>query len=123
MRALRDAGGMKLANANPRDLIERVYATDAAIPAGLDRPSEKAEGRISSERAVVSVNARALAKGYVHQAGAWESGTRTPTRLGDPTRSLRLAMWDAAGISRNAGFEVRGAMATSKSRALTGIQA
>ena len=61
MRALLDAGGLQLASANPRDLIERVYATDAAIPAGLDRPSEKAEGRISSERAVGRMNALALA--------------------------------------------------------------
>ena len=47
-----------------------------------------------SARAVGRMNALDLNKGYVHHAGAWESDTRTPTRLGDPTRTLRLAKWD-----------------------------
>lgn len=99
MKALLDARGLNLASASPRDLIERVYDEDAARPSGLDQPSGKAEGRISSERAVGRMNALDLAKGYVHQAGAWESDTRTPTRLGDPTRSLRLARWDGRTLS------------------------
>jgi CRISPR-associated endonuclease/helicase Cas3 len=98
MKVLLDAGGLNLASASPRDLIERVYAADAAIPSGLEQPSGKAEGHISSERAVGRMNALDLAKGYVHQAGAWESDTRTPTRLGDPTRMLRLARWDGRSL-------------------------
>ena len=94
MRALLDAGGLNLASASPRDLIEQVYADDAPSPSGLNKPSDRAEGRITSERAMGRMNALDLAMGYVHQAGAWESDTRTPTRLGDPTRTLRLARWD-----------------------------
>jgi CRISPR-associated endonuclease/helicase Cas3 len=44
------------------------------------------------------MNALALKLGYVPQAGAWESDTRTPTRLGEPSRVLRLAKWDGVSL-------------------------
>ncbi len=52
-----------------------------------------------AERGVAQMNALKLGKGYVHQAGAWESDTRTPTRLGEETRALRLAKWDGATLT------------------------
>ncbi|MEQ1671849.1 MAG: CRISPR-associated helicase Cas3', partial [Hyphomicrobium sp.] len=94
MKSLLDARGLNLASGSPRDLIERVYAEDAEFPPGLMSPSGKAEGRAASARGIGRMNALDRSKGYVHQAGAWESDTRTPTRLGDPTRALRLAKWD-----------------------------
>jgi CRISPR-associated endonuclease/helicase Cas3 len=98
MKVLLDAGGLNLASGSPRDVVERVYAADAVIPKGLEQPSGKAEGRMSSERAVGRMNALELTRGYVHHAGEWESDTRTPTRLGDPTRSLRLARWEGGKL-------------------------
>ena len=94
MKALLEAGGLNLASGSPRDLIERVYAVAAEIPPGLNARSGKAEGKAASERGIGRMNALDRSIGYVHQAGAWESDTRTPTRLGDPTRTLRLARWD-----------------------------
>lgn len=99
MRSLTDTKGLNLASASPRDLIERVYAEDAPIPSGLNKPAERAQGRITGERAMGRMNALDLGKGYVHHAGAWESDTRTPTRLGDPTRTLRLARWDGSRLA------------------------
>lgn len=93
MQVLCDAPGLPLASQNPRMLIERVHASDT-FPAGLDEPAARAEGAAMGDRAVGRMNALSLAPGYVHQAGAWASDTRTPTRLGDPTRTLRLARWD-----------------------------
>ena len=52
-----------------------------------------------SARAVGRMNALDLNKGYVHHAGDWASDTRTPTRLGDPTRTLRLARWDGQRLT------------------------
>ena len=94
MKSLLESGGLNLASGSPRDLIERVYADVTEIPPDLHTPSGKAEGKAASERGIGRMNALDRSKGYVHQAGAWESDTRTPTRLGDPTRTLRLAKWD-----------------------------
>ena len=99
MRALIETGGLNLASTNPRALLERVYAREADVPKGLEMPSGKAEGRRSSERAVAGMNALDLWRGFVHQGGAWASDTRTPTRLGEPTRMLRLARWDGRTLA------------------------
>lgn len=93
MRVLLDAPGLPLASQNPRSLIERVYASDQ-FPADLDSAAVKAEGAAMGDRSIGRMNALNLTTGYIHQAGAWASDTRTPTRLGDPTRTLRLAQWD-----------------------------
>jgi CRISPR-associated endonuclease/helicase Cas3 len=93
MKALLDAGGLNLLTGDPRELIEYVYS-ETAFPAGLEMPSGKAVGAELSERATGRMNALELGKGYIHHAGAWASDTRTPTRLGDPARTLRLAHWD-----------------------------
>lgn len=98
MRTLRDAPGLPLYSQNPRALVERVYAADT-FPSGLDTPAARAEGAAMADRAAGRMNALDFLKGYVHQAGAWESDTRTPTRLGDPTRTLRLARWDRHGLT------------------------
>lgn len=98
MRTLRDAPGLPLDLQNPRALVERVYASDT-FPAGLDTPAARAEGAAMADRATGRMNALEFSKGYVHQAGAWESDTRTPTRLGDPTRTLRLARWDGQRLA------------------------
>ncbi|MGD9803602.1 MAG: CRISPR-associated helicase Cas3' [Hyphomicrobiaceae bacterium] len=98
MQLLRDAPGLPLASQNPRTLVERVYTSDT-FPSGLDEPAARAEGAAMGDRAVGRMNALDLATGYVHQAGAWASDTRTPTRLGDPIRTLRLARWDGHRVA------------------------
>lgn len=99
IRALLDAGGLKLMTATPRDLIERVHeSASAEIPIGLQAVSSRAEGADMGERGIAGLNLLRLKDGYVPQAGAWESDTRTPTRLGDPQRVLRLAKWDGTRL-------------------------
>lgn len=94
-----DAGALPLQSQNPRTLLERVYGAAAKFPEGLERPAGRAEGAAMSARAVGGMNALDLEKGYVHHAGAWESDTRTPTRLGDASRTLRLARWDGQRLT------------------------
>ncbi len=94
IKALTQAGGLNLQSASPRDLIEFVFGGNSPIPKGLEKVSGKADGEALSQRAVGRMNGLKLDKGYVHQAGSWDSDDRTPTRLGEPSRTLRLARWD-----------------------------
>lgn len=109
MRALLDVGGLKLESGSPRDLIERVFETASAdIPPGLQTVSAKVEGADMSRRGVAGLNLLCLKDGYVPQAGSWDSDTRTPTRLGDPQRVLRLAKWDGTRLIPWAPIEAPG---------------
>ena len=77
-----------------RSLIETVYGDEAevCVPKDLMGSYFDAEGRAGAERGVATTNVLALAKGYVRDSGAWDSDTRTPTRLiDDPQVTLRLA--------------------------------
>ena len=84
---IRSPGGL-------RSLIETVYGDEAeeSVPDDLMGSFFDAEGRMGAERGVATTNVLALAKGYVRDGGAWDSDTRTPTRLVDvPQVTLRLA--------------------------------
>lgn len=104
-------GGLPLASANPRDILEQIYEGDEATwPPALVEAAGQAIGAMLSARATAHLNGLDLRKGFVHQAGAWETDTRTPTRLGDPTRVLRLFRWDGHMLEpwwREAGVERR----------------
>lgn len=100
MHNLLVSGGLKLASSNPRDLIERVFGVEAEeAPEALSEASANAEAKAMSEGAFAKMNALKLNAGYVHHAGAWESDTKTPTRLGEDSRVLRLAKWDGATLT------------------------
>ena len=77
-----------------RTLIERVYGDDAEgeVPEALLGRFFGAEGRAGADRGVANTNVLDLSKGYAWDGGAWDSDTRTPTRLvDDPQVTLRLA--------------------------------
>ena len=77
-----------------RSLVESVYGEDVvgAIPYGLLGTLFDAEGRSGAERGAANFNVLDFAKGYVRDAGPWDSDVRTPTRLDDqPQVTLRLA--------------------------------
>jgi CRISPR-associated endonuclease/helicase Cas3 len=99
-RTLDKLGGLPLLSRSPRDLIEAVYgeAVSEAIPAGLRRRTDRAEGERLSHRSMAKLNGLDLSRGLTFAAGAWESDTRTPTRLGEETRTVRLARWDGSAI-------------------------
>ena len=92
-RVLEDAGVIESPE-GLRALIEAVYGDDAEerLPDALKDSFFDAEGRAGAERGVATTNVLDLAKGYVWDGGAWDSDTRTPTRLADdPQVTLRLA--------------------------------
>ena len=76
-----------------RHLIEAVYGgiEEGAVPAGLEERRNQAIGRARAEGSVAGANLLEFAKGYGGQHAGWDSDVRTPTRLGDETRTLRLA--------------------------------
>lgn len=105
LRVLLDADGLKLKTASPRDVIERVYADEETLPASalktpdaLQAMSSKAVADEISQRVIAGMNLLKFKEGYIPQAGAWETDTRTPTRLGDPQRVLRLAKWNGSRL-------------------------
>ena len=92
-RALHDAGAIE-SPAGLRSLVESVYGDDVvdAVPEGLRGTLFDAEGRAGAERGVATFNVLDFAKGFVRDAGPWDSDVRTPTRLDEyPQVTLRLA--------------------------------
>jgi CRISPR-associated endonuclease/helicase Cas3 len=90
--------GLKLQSRSPRDPIEAVYGVEAInVPAALESKSIRAEGKDLGDRAIAAQNflqrlgADETAGRYLESAGAWEPEKHTPTRLGEPTVTLRLA--------------------------------
>jgi CRISPR-associated endonuclease/helicase Cas3 len=93
-RVLEAAGGLNLHSGSPRDLIEPVFRAEArdSVPPALARQTCKAESQRQSDRAVARINFLEL-KSFTATKDSWASDVRTPTRLGDDTRVLRLATW------------------------------
>ena len=92
-RRLQDTGEIE-SPGGMRTLIEAVYGDDVCdvTPDGLAGSLWDAEGRAGAERGVATANVLDFTKGYVRDAGAWDSDVRTPTRLDDnPQVTLRLA--------------------------------
>lgn len=77
-----------------RRLIEAVYGPDAdeCVPEALIAASRTAEAQAHVARSMANFNALKLAKGYdIDASEDWFSEARTPTRLGEESRTLRLA--------------------------------
>ena len=92
-RTLQDAGAID-SPGKLRSLVESVYGEDVvgAIPEGLLGTLFDAEGRAGAERGAANFNVLDFTRGYVRDAGPWDSDVRTPTRLDDqPQVTLRLA--------------------------------
>jgi len=84
-----------------RELIESVYGESAVdrIPTELAPSNARAEGKALSDRSVAQLNSIKLATGYTCQDGQWADESKTPTRLGDPSATIRLARWQDAAIT------------------------
>ncbi len=80
-----------------RDLIESVYGDEALdqIPEALQEKTYEEEGKRLTRRMVASTNLVKLNNGYTAPDGInfWDD-TRTPTRLGDESVTVRLARWE-----------------------------
>jgi len=73
-----------------RELVEAVYGPDVRVPHRLEcnwfaSTGERAAARVLAEQAILDPD-----RGYVADQ-VWDSDARTPTRLGEPMVTLRLA--------------------------------
>jgi CRISPR-associated endonuclease/helicase Cas3 len=83
----------------PRDaraLVEAVYGGEE-VPPALARRSDAALGQDLSHASVGRNATVNLDVGYLRTGADWSSEARTPTRLGEPTVTLRLAQVDDRG--------------------------
>jgi hypothetical protein len=78
-----------------RRLVEMVYGQEdrKEYPAALEQYWIEAKGDQKAARSHAGANLLSVAKGYggSDEEPGWDSDTRTPTRLGDDTITLRLA--------------------------------
>ncbi|MEW6489319.1 MAG: CRISPR-associated helicase Cas3' [Thermodesulfobacteriota bacterium] len=94
-RWLGEHGGFTMPE-DARAMIEAVYGDDAqaAIPTGLAARTQRAEGNASAKSAQGRLNSLDLDAGYAATATHWQDDASAPTRLGDPTTTVRLAKWE-----------------------------
>lgn len=92
MRVLRERGCIALPE-DARLLIETVYGDDAldSMPEGLRNSSLRFEGEQSAKASLAGFNTLVLHDGYKSTPAHWIEDTITPTRLSEPTTSVRLA--------------------------------
>jgi CRISPR-associated endonuclease/helicase Cas3 len=78
---------------NAREMIEFVYADGAGerIPEGLQHSAATAEGDAMADRSMAAFNSLYLDSGYEVTSTHWREDDNTPTRLGEPTTTVRLA--------------------------------
>lgn len=77
---------------NIRHLIEAAY-DETNTPAQLARATYRAEGKEGAARGVAGQNVLTFEQPYDRDAGLWEPDDHTPTRLGEPQVTLRLASY------------------------------
>jgi len=87
----------------PRDariLIESVFGpeSEGVIPDGLQKAAAENRGKDNADASFAAESALKIKKGYTMTEGQWQSDARTPTRLGEPTVTLRLARWDGKEV-------------------------
>jgi CRISPR-associated endonuclease/helicase Cas3 len=90
-RALLSAGCITTPD-NVRALVEAAY-DETNTPPGLDAATLRADGRDAAERGVAAQNVLTWDQPYDRAAGLWEPDDHTPTRLGEPQVTLRLASY------------------------------
>lgn len=97
-RVLEQTGALNCLSGSVRDLIEPVFDRDGDCPEGLRTSSDQARARNDADRALSKLNfihckcANNPPAGFIHDA-KWASDTKTPTRLGEPSITVRLARW------------------------------
>ncbi len=81
--------------------IEAVFGDESeeAIPATLHMLAAKVRGTESADASFAAQNALRLKPGYSATGEGWKDDVRTPTRLGEPSVTLRLARWDDERIA------------------------
>jgi CRISPR-associated endonuclease/helicase Cas3 len=80
--------------------IEAVFGKESgkAIPDVFLNLTAEVRGKECADASFAIQNALKLKNGYRETSGAWKDDSRTPTRLGEPSVTLRLARWDGEHI-------------------------
>ncbi|OIQ90139.1 CRISPR-associated endonuclease/helicase Cas3 [mine drainage metagenome] len=108
LRVLKTMGGLVLASASPRALIEPVFGDNPGDgPPALEKIGLKAQAKRDAARGMAHLNFLTI-KDFTPQKDAWSRDVQTPTRLGDPTITLRLATWRDGHLEPWAGEGARG---------------
>jgi len=85
-----------------REVIEAVYAPvdDLEVPAALAEISRKAEGKARADSSTAGLNRISFRLGYEPSGmvSSWRDDVLTPTRLGDPTVTLRLGRLEGSEV-------------------------
>lgn len=84
-----------------RDLVEAVFGEEQQdeIPQGLRARDRDADGKARATIALAQLNALDLTAGYASTLNQWLEDTITPTRLADPTTTVRLGRWDGSAVT------------------------
>jgi CRISPR-associated endonuclease/helicase Cas3 len=82
---------------NIRALVEAAY-DEANSPSGLASATLRATGRDGAARGIAAQNVLTFEQPYDRAAGLWEPDDHTPTRLGEPQVTLRLATLANGGV-------------------------
>lgn len=84
-----------------RPAIERVYSdlSAADVPSPLQDSSLSTAGKGRADTALAQFNTVELEGGYCMPDREWWSDTYTPTRLGEPSLTFRLARWDGERLT------------------------
>ncbi|NJB67910.1 CRISPR-associated endonuclease/helicase Cas3 [Desulfobaculum xiamenense] len=96
-RLLRDRGQLVLPE-DARALVEGAYQGDA--PEGLQSKDDWAFGDRASKRSMAQFAALDFADGYARAGDGmrWDRDVKTPTRLGEETRQVRLVRCEPEGL-------------------------
>lgn len=99
-RLLADMGQFKMPD-DARKLIESVFGDQEQdqIPNSLLARDRDADGKARAAISLAHLNGLDLNAGYASTLNQWLEDTVTPTRLGDPTITVRLGRWDGAEIT------------------------
>jgi len=78
-----------------RELVEAVYGEDVeTVPEALRKASQEQVGKDMAMKSQAHFNALKLNKGYcIDSSDRWYEDHQVPTRLGDETLTLYLALW------------------------------
>lgn len=98
-RLLHEKGGFRMPE-DARRMIEGVYAEDAtdSAPTALQGSHFAAGATAMVDASLAHQNSLDLHRGYVTPALDWWDDTVTPTRLGEPTSTVRLAQWHGGRV-------------------------
>jgi CRISPR-associated endonuclease/helicase Cas3 len=101
-KKLLDKGGWNQPK-DVRDMIEYVFDGKQPHPEALIKSDDNARAEQMDKRDLAWFNGLKFNEGYVDTPNQWRDDGKTPTRLGEITNSIRLAVWDGEKLTPWAG--------------------